>query len=337
MAQEMLSSPEDQIFALSEKTTVSFINKCMVAFTIHPQGDDAEGQDPTVITYNTNLWRKLRCQMSTINTQLKNRNEVKIKLILTKYAKVAFSPKQDTWTVSIMTYTRMGAPIYQACVFLTEDEWDVLVQAEPKFTQIIEDCEKKERAQKRKLSQATAENKKMALVHTWKWNQDISDQYFFSHDQALENFYAKHPGIGDKEVEVMKKYVPPPSLPHFLLHAYCYAKNALAHHKFTQGKSASQDFDTVLEETQVPKDWLKTAYTQIHIFMGLPVTSSRVEPYIECLLYFVSERDLKEKSKSLDWQLKENLNLLCAEIISPYLRDEEEAAAEEEEEEEEDQ
>ena len=321
MAQQQLDKEQEElVFQLSEKTGVSY-SGTLVHFIIFPTEEGSDGIDPTVVSYTTAVWKKLKYQMSRATAQLKEREKGKIKLMANKYLDIKPGSKDEKWFINIMTYTRSGSPIYNSCVFFSEEEWMNLVNAEPKITEKIEYFAKKEHtAKKLRTSLAPQQgSSRMGILFHWVYLGKTSEEKFFTKEHAMENCRALFSEASNNEITINKEQIIPPSLPKFLRFAYCYGKRAIADQAYTYQVDTDNSFDTILENTEVPHNYLVTAFTQFYLYMGIPLAASKAEPYITSLLAYNSIEELNKETKAMDMMAKSANHLLCRDIIPNFL------------------
>ncbi len=319
MAQEQLNQEKQElVYQLSEKTRVSY-SGTLVHFIIFPTEEGSEGIDPCVVSFNTTLWKKLKYEMSRATAQLNEREKGKIKLMSSKYLDIKSGNKVDHWYVNIMTYTRSGAPIYNSCVYLTEEEWLNLVNCEPKITEKIEYIAKQEQAAKRLKTSTSANASKMGILYHWVYMGKSSEEKFFSEEHAMKSCQARFPEASIHEIVINRENILPPSLPKFLHFAYCYGKRAIADHMYTYQVDTDESFDSILQRLELPHNWLVTAFTQFYLHMGISHSASKAEPYIAALLCYIPVEQLNQQVKELDMTAKSPFHLLCKDLIHNFL------------------
>jgi len=311
---------EEISFHLSNRTKVSY-NGTLIHFTVYPLEEGSEGIDPTVISYTTTLWKKIKYQMSRATAQLKERKKGKIKLLHNKYLDIK-QGANDIWQVNIMAYARSGAVITPSSVFLKEDEWEALVNCEPKITEKVEEFLSKRypAAKKSKTNDSVqAMSSKKGILFSWSYQGYSCKETFFSKEHAMENCRTHFPEASNNDIVIKRETVDPPELTAFLKFAHCYGKRAVADYLDHYGNEDQQNFDTLLAKVELPKNWLVTAFTQFYLHMGISLAPSKAEPYIQCLLAFLSEEEINHQVKNLDMDEKSPFHLLCRDIVSPFL------------------
>ncbi len=320
MAQEQLNQEMEQLtFQLSEKTRVSY-GGTLVHFVVFPTEQGSEGIDPTVVSFNTTLWKKIKYEMSRATAQLRDRESGKIKLMCNKYLDIKCL-NQDYWQVNIMTYARSGAPIYNACIFLSEDEWMGLVSCEPKLTERIEMIVKRDQAAKRQKMSSVAEKNahKTGIFYFWTYQDKTSGLRFFSKEHALEHCMSMFPDASNNDICINREAIIPPSVPLFLKFAHLYGQRVSADYLYTHQVDTDHTFDEILKQVEVPHQWLVTAFIQFHLYLGLTVAASKAEPYIACLRDYYPVEKIHAEVKALDITAHSPYSYLCRDLFTPFL------------------
>jgi hypothetical protein len=299
MAQEQLG------YALSEKTRIRNNGK-NVEFLVLPVAEGSEGLPPTVITYSANTWKKLKYNINTIDQMVKKREEGSVPIIGQKYVyvKEGANVQNGDLQVNIITHKRGGGVFTPASIWLTEKEWETLVECEPLITKTLDGAPS---LAKRK---AQAHASRSALMCKWYWGDKSSDEYFFSPDHARHHFQMMHPDVAITQVDVRNEMIPPPySVTQFMKHAlsYCLFAMTTDHH----GETPASELMMGLE---VPDEWLKSAYTHYFLQMGLPCPHDS-EPYVECVKAYVPKDVQRDTALKIIADMPYSpMTLLCNDI-----------------------
>lgn len=329
MAQSQVMLVSDT-FTLSKKTTVGHTIGHVQFIIYATQQPDLQ---PTTVSYTNSVWRKIKYQMSKASQLLKERKEGKIHLVGQKYLEV----KQKTnggWEVNIMTFGRSGNTIYQASVWLTEEEWLRLVDLEAKITEYMEHIEglhqeykkqqkgeSEEPPSKKKKSDSSS---KMGVLYSWTLGETKGKEKFFSREHALKNCRAQFPDLSAEQVAeqivISKELVTPPSVTQFLTFALCYGKKAKADFLYQYDNPLEQSYETILDQrSQMPVEWLVTAFVQFHQYLGIVTAQSKAEPHIEAVEALMTDELVKKGVQDLDMKGNSAYHYLCHDIIDPFL------------------